>query len=290
MAAVADASVPGFNQSLKVSRQVRQHQHGHDQIRTGDRDLRFPALPGADGHAFVLGAAPAPTVPAPRSPRRSIAGSGVNQSAASLVAGTWTSASSPINGLTQALTTSDDALPVQRRRALQSDAARACFSRSRRAEPQAPTTRYRSTACSSRSARAPRRSSASTRRSCLSSASATPGRSRNRRRAWSSARAPTPAPRRSSSTSPTPVQMLKAPTVTVARVRSRPCRPASPPRRRFRQAPTHTAKRNFHQRQFGGNGRPGHAAARRRRLGVDHRQRGFLTPRPNLPPLSRRLK
>ena len=75
----------------------------------------------------------------------------------------------------------------------------------------------------------------------------------------------------------TPVQLLKAPTVTVAAGSFK----TNAGRRRHldddRAGRDAYAERDFHQRQFGGNRRPGDAAAGRRRLGMDHRQRGFLT-------------
>ena len=96
MAAVADASVPGFNQSLKVSRKsgnantsaikFGQVIETLDSLRCQGQTvtLSFWASAGANFSGAALAV-------------QAIAGSGVNQSAASLVAGTWTSASSPIN-------------------------------------------------------------------------------------------------------------------------------------------------------------------------------------------------
>ena len=104
MAAVADMSVAGFNQSLKISRQagnanlatinVGQALETFDSLRCQGQTvtLSFWAKAGANYSGGAL------TV-------QVIAGSGVNQSAASLIAGTWTSASSVINAA-QALTPS----------------------------------------------------------------------------------------------------------------------------------------------------------------------------------------
>jgi hypothetical protein len=96
MAAVADTSVLGFNQSLKVSRQSANANTAAikfgqvietlDSLRCQGQPvtLSFWAKAGASYSGAALGA-------------QVIPGSGVNQSAASLVAGTWTAASSPIN-------------------------------------------------------------------------------------------------------------------------------------------------------------------------------------------------
>lgn len=104
MAAVADMSVAGFNQSLKISRQagnanlatinVGQALETFDSLRCQGQTvtLSFWAKAGANYSGGAL------TV-------QVIAGGGVNQSAASLIAGTWTSASSVINAA-QALTPS----------------------------------------------------------------------------------------------------------------------------------------------------------------------------------------
>ena len=56
MAATPDASVTGFNQSLKVSRQSGNSNTAIINRRAGRRDLRLAALPGTDRHALVLGA------------------------------------------------------------------------------------------------------------------------------------------------------------------------------------------------------------------------------------------
>jgi len=102
MAAVADASVAGFNQSLKISRQagnassatinVGQALETLDSLRCQGQTvtLSFWAKAGANYSGGAL------TV-------QVIAGGGVNQSAASLIAGTWTSASYVVNAA-QALT------------------------------------------------------------------------------------------------------------------------------------------------------------------------------------------
>ncbi len=104
MAAVPDASVAGFNQSLKISRKagnassatinIGQALETFDSLRCQGQTvtLSFWAKAGANYSGGAL------TV-------QVIAGSGVNQSAASLIAGTWTSASSVINAA-QALTPS----------------------------------------------------------------------------------------------------------------------------------------------------------------------------------------
>jgi hypothetical protein len=96
MAAVADTSVPGFNQSLKVSRKsgnastatinFGQVIETLDSLRCQGQTvtLSFWAKAGANFSGAALSA-------------QVIAGSGVNQNAASLVAGTWTSASALIN-------------------------------------------------------------------------------------------------------------------------------------------------------------------------------------------------
>jgi len=104
MAAAPDASVQGFNQSLKISRasgnsntaaiNVGQVIETLDSLRCQGQTvtLSFWARAGAtySGGALAL---------------QLIAGGGVNQSAASLVAGTWTS-SSPVFSAQQTLTTS----------------------------------------------------------------------------------------------------------------------------------------------------------------------------------------
>ncbi|HTZ67937.1 MAG TPA: hypothetical protein VMB83_10810 [Roseiarcus sp.] len=102
MAAVADTSVPGFNQSLKVSRKsgnanaatikFGQVIETLDSLRCQGQTvtLSFWACAGTNYSGGALAV-------------QAIAGSGANQSAASLIAGTWTSASSPINA-TQTLT------------------------------------------------------------------------------------------------------------------------------------------------------------------------------------------
>ena len=102
MAAVADTSVAGFNQSLKISRQpnnaslatinVGQALETLDSLRCQGQTvtLSFWAKAGANYSGGAL------TV-------QVIAGGGVNQSAVSLVAGTWTSASYVVNAA-QALT------------------------------------------------------------------------------------------------------------------------------------------------------------------------------------------
>jgi hypothetical protein len=104
MAAVADASIAGFSQDLKISRQpgnaslatinVGQALETFDSLRCQGQTvtLSFWAKAGA---AYSGGALTAQV----------IAGSGVNQSAASLVAGTWASAS-PVVSAAQALTSS----------------------------------------------------------------------------------------------------------------------------------------------------------------------------------------
>ena len=180
MAAVADGSIAGFNQSLKISRQagnassatinVGQALETLDSLRCQGQTvtLSFWAKAGANYSGGAL------TV-------QVIAGGGVNQSAASLIAGTWTSASYVVNAaqaLTSAMTRYQftGVVPPRRR-------SSPCCCRSRRAEPRAPTTPCRSTECSSRSVRARRRSSTSTPRSPSRSVSAMPGPSRNRRRA-----------------------------------------------------------------------------------------------------------
>src|SRR5271166_757289 len=102
MAAVADTSVAGFNQSLKISRQpnnaslatinVGQALETLDSLRCQGQTvtLSFWAKAGANYSGGAL------TV-------QVIAGGGVNRSAASLIAGTWTSASYVVNAA-QALT------------------------------------------------------------------------------------------------------------------------------------------------------------------------------------------
>jgi hypothetical protein len=96
MAAVADTSIPGFSQSLKISRQSGNTSSGTikfgqvietlDSLRCQGQPvtLSFWAKAGANYSGAALTA-------------QVIAGFGVNQSAASLIAGTWTSASFPIN-------------------------------------------------------------------------------------------------------------------------------------------------------------------------------------------------
>ena len=96
MAAVADSSIAGFNQSLKISRQagnansatinVGQALETFDSLRCQGQTvtLSFWAKAGANYSGGALTA-------------QVIAGGGVNQSAASLVAGTWTSASSVVS-------------------------------------------------------------------------------------------------------------------------------------------------------------------------------------------------
>jgi hypothetical protein len=103
MAAVSDASVVGFNQSLKISRQSSnsntaaisfgQVVETFDSLRCQGQTvtLSFWAKAGANYSGGALGA-------------QVIAGAGSNQGAASLVAGSWTSAASVI-GATQSLTT-----------------------------------------------------------------------------------------------------------------------------------------------------------------------------------------
>lgn len=104
MAAAPDASVQGFNQSLKISRasgnsntaaiNVGQVIETFDSLRCQGQTvtLSFWARAGATYSGGALAV-------------QLVAGGGVNQSAASLVAGTWTSASSVISAQ-QALTTS----------------------------------------------------------------------------------------------------------------------------------------------------------------------------------------
>ena len=151
MAAVADVSVQGFNQSLKVSRQSGNASISTINVGQVHRDLRLAALPGTDGHAVVLGAR-----------RRELFGRRAQ------CAGDRRQRGEPERGeprrwnldrrfaSRQRAASADhdhDALPVHRRRSLQCDAARRAPCPSRRPEPQAPTTRSSSTACSSRSAR-----------------------------------------------------------------------------------------------------------------------------------------
>ena len=104
MAAAVDASVQGFNQSLKISRQpgnastaavnFGQVIETFDSLRCQGQTvtLSFWARAGATYSGGALGV-------------QVVAGGGVNQSAASLVAGTWASSSSVINAQ-QALTSS----------------------------------------------------------------------------------------------------------------------------------------------------------------------------------------
>jgi hypothetical protein len=104
MAAVADASVIGFNQSLKISRQagnassatinVGQALETFDSVRGQGQTvtLSFWAKAGANYSGGALTA-------------QVIAGGGVNQSAASLIAGGWTSAAYVVNAA-QAVTRS----------------------------------------------------------------------------------------------------------------------------------------------------------------------------------------
>ena len=125
MAAVADPSVPGFNQSLKVSRKsgntntatikFGQVIETLDSLRCQGQTvtLSFWASAGANCSGAALTA-------------QVVAGFGVNQSAASLVAGTWTSVSSPINGLTS-LTRAMTRYQFSGVVAFRSDAARAAF-------------------------------------------------------------------------------------------------------------------------------------------------------------------
>jgi len=96
MAAVADSSIAGFSQDLKISRQlgnasvatinVGQVLETFDSLRCQGQTvtLSFWAKTGATYSGGALTA-------------QVIAGGGVNQSAASLIAGTWTSASSVIS-------------------------------------------------------------------------------------------------------------------------------------------------------------------------------------------------
>ena len=102
MAAVADTSVAGFNQSLKVSRQTGNTSSAtinfgqvietFDSLRCQGQTvtLSFWAKAGASYSGRALTA-------------QVITGSGVNQSAASLLAGTWTTPSSVVS-IAQALT------------------------------------------------------------------------------------------------------------------------------------------------------------------------------------------
>ena len=102
MAAAADASVPGFNRSLRVSRQpgnasaatvnFGQVIETFDSLRCQGQTvtLSFWAKAGASYSGGALTA-------------QAIAGSGVNQSATSLIAGTWTNAA-PVVSAAQALT------------------------------------------------------------------------------------------------------------------------------------------------------------------------------------------
>ena len=104
MAAVADLSVAGFNQSLKISRQagnaslatinVGQALETFDSVRCQGQTvtLSFWAKAGANYSGGAL-------------TTQVIAGAGVNQSAATLVAGAWTSAAYLVNAA-QALTRS----------------------------------------------------------------------------------------------------------------------------------------------------------------------------------------
>ena len=104
MAAVADLSVGGFNQSLKISRQagnaslatinVGQALETFDSLRCQGQTvtLSFWAKAGANYSGGAL-------------TTQVIAGAGVNQSAATLVAGAWTSAAYVVNAA-QALTRS----------------------------------------------------------------------------------------------------------------------------------------------------------------------------------------
>ena len=106
MAAVVDSSVPGFNQSLKISRQsgnsntaainVGQVIETFDALRCQGQTvaLSFWARLGANYSGGQLSA-------------KVVAGAGTNQSAASLLAGTWTSQSAVISAqqaLTSAMT------------------------------------------------------------------------------------------------------------------------------------------------------------------------------------------
>ena len=96
MAAVADVSVPGFNQSLKISRQagnanlaainVGQAIETFDALRCQGQTvtLSFWAKAGANYSGGLLNV-------------KAISGAGVNQSAASLIAGTWTGQSAVIS-------------------------------------------------------------------------------------------------------------------------------------------------------------------------------------------------
>ena len=104
MAAVADTSVPGFNQNLKISRQagnsnvaainVGQVVETFDALRCQGQTvtLSFWAKAGANYSGGALAV-------------QAMAGAGVNQSAASLVAGTWTGQSAVISaaGATSAM-------------------------------------------------------------------------------------------------------------------------------------------------------------------------------------------
>jgi hypothetical protein len=106
MAAVPDASVPGFNQSLKVSRQpgnsntaainVGQVVETFDSLRCQGQTITL-SFWARIGTTYSGGALTAQVV----------AGGGGNQSAASLIAGTWTSRSLVVNApqaLTSAMT------------------------------------------------------------------------------------------------------------------------------------------------------------------------------------------
>jgi hypothetical protein len=103
MAAVADTSVVGFNQSLKLSRQAAntntaainlgQVMETADAIRCQGQLLTFSfwARAGANYSGGALGV-------------QLFSGTGTNQSAANMVAGSWTGSTTPIN-TTQTLTT-----------------------------------------------------------------------------------------------------------------------------------------------------------------------------------------
>src|SRR5271166_356405 len=102
MAAVADASVPGFAQSLKVSRQAGNSNTAP--IRFGQVIETFDAL-RCQGQTVTLSlwARSGASYSGGPVSMQVVAGAGTNQSAPSLIAGTWTSQSSVVSAQ-QALT------------------------------------------------------------------------------------------------------------------------------------------------------------------------------------------
>ena len=274
MAAVADTSVAGFNQSLKVSRQTGntslatinfgQVIETFDSLRCQGQTvtLSFWAKAGASYSGRALTA-------------QVITGSGVNQSAASLLAGTWTTPSSVVS-IAQALTPNmtryqlTGVVPAAATQlaALMSftpggtagadeldlDQRRAARDRPARVAVRAPR-------CAGRA-----RDLSALRLGDPGAGGRGGGRRgrQHRRRCAAHLR-----------------RHARAALEGANRHRGgRVVQDHASRRRRLdddRAGRDAYAKRYFDQRQFGRNRRPGDAAPGRRRLGMDHRQRRFLT-------------